>query len=134
MVLGTSRGPRSPTTPAWVPNVIACPICGGETSVSETRATFGATCLRRRRRCVKLACTGRITTIEVPVPHTFGINRRVSTGVKAPENWVVIPRHKLEALSRAAAELAVTPGIGQVQLSEDVGTEDRVEPKEPDAE
>jgi hypothetical protein len=43
-----------------------CPICGNQTRVSETRSLPAG--LRRRRRCVKLDCAGRMTTLELVVP------------------------------------------------------------------
>jgi len=45
--------------------MIACPICGGRTSVVETRTTGAGT--RRRRICMAAGCTGKVTTIEVVV-------------------------------------------------------------------
>ncbi len=48
------------------PKMIACPICGGRTSVVETRTTGAST--RRRRICMAAGCSGKVTTVEVVVP------------------------------------------------------------------
>lgn len=45
--------------------MIACPICGARTSVTETRATAAGA--RRRRSCTITSCAGRLTTVEVVV-------------------------------------------------------------------
>jgi len=45
--------------------VIACPLCGRTTSVTETRPAGGG--LRRRRKCTDISCAGRVTTVEVTV-------------------------------------------------------------------
>lgn len=46
--------------------VIACPLCGADTTVAETRSVSNAA--RRRRACTDPACPGRVTTIELTVP------------------------------------------------------------------
>lgn len=46
--------------------MIACPLCGAKTRVTETRVT--ATSARRRRACCAPACAGKVTTVEVIVP------------------------------------------------------------------
>lgn len=46
--------------------MISCPLCGAKTRVTETRAT--ATSARRRRVCLDLVCTGKVTTVELVVP------------------------------------------------------------------
>lgn len=46
-----------------------CPVCSKKTNVSETRKAPGG--LRRRRRCVDLACEGRVTTLELEAPATL---------------------------------------------------------------
>lgn len=45
--------------------MIACPVCGSETSVLETRAS--PEYARRRRRCKKVGCGTKVTTVEVIV-------------------------------------------------------------------
>jgi len=72
--------------------MIACPACGAETRVMETRATgYGA---RRRRICTDVACGGRVTTLEVAV-QTDDDERR---------NWdgplVLVPASDVEELRR----------------------------------
>lgn len=48
--------------------MIACPVCGLETQVHETRSRPGS--VRRRRRCVSVTCKGRLTTVELVVSET----------------------------------------------------------------
>lgn len=45
--------------------MIACPRCGRDTHVSETRSSSNA--VRRRRICVDVSCGTRVTTLELPV-------------------------------------------------------------------
>lgn len=71
---------------------ILCPVCGGETSVSETRASDGQ--VRRRRKCGVPGCGGRVTTIEMPV---YG-NRH---GIKLTGDVVMIPKGAIEHLRAA---------------------------------
>jgi transcriptional regulator NrdR family protein len=46
--------------------VIACPTCGRDSTVYETRSVQGGS--RRRRICSDVGCGKRFTTIEVAVP------------------------------------------------------------------
>ena len=46
--------------------MIPCPLCGAKTRVVETRVT--GTSARRRRGCSVVACSGKVTTVEVVVP------------------------------------------------------------------
>jgi transcriptional regulator NrdR family protein len=61
----------------------ACPLCGGETGVLETRN--GVNHIRRRRRCLANGCSGRLTTVEIEHP-----------GVGKSDDLVVVPRDELE--------------------------------------
>ncbi len=72
--------------------MIACPLCSGPTIVVETRAVGDGA--RRRRKCAKETCAGRITTLEVIV------TRRHARG-----RGVLIPRRVLAQLQRLIAAL-----------------------------
>ena len=72
---------------------IACPKCGGETEVTETRKCDGG--LRRNRRCESATCDGRLTTYEVPAPpHKAAWRGATSCPL------VLVERDKLEELER----------------------------------
>jgi len=47
--------------------VILCPLCGTKTRVLKTRAA--GTNTLRRRGCTAGECSGKVTTVEVVVPH-----------------------------------------------------------------
>jgi transcriptional regulator NrdR family protein len=78
---------------------IRCLLCGSDTSVMETRQNRGS--LRRRRRCLRDGCLGRLTTVEVMVPQ---YSKKVITSelVAMPshdaEHMEVVPRHLMQAL------------------------------------
>jgi transcriptional regulator NrdR family protein len=76
--------------------VIYCPTCGGETVVTETRAT--RTYARRRRICKAAACRLKITTLEAITP----------TGGHA-SSLVMIKRQDLEAMRRLVERMSSTP-------------------------
>ena len=84
--------------------MIACPVCEGKTRVVETRATN--TGLRRRRYCLNPACTGRVSTIELPVEFVGGHGQYKA----ADGDLVVISRRRLDEFQRdvavSAADLA----------------------------
>lgn len=72
----------------------ACPVCGSATGVQETRANPSG--LRRRRRCVRTACDGRITTIEVP---------HAGKWTRVDQRLVLVPVAELDALIALAGSL-----------------------------
>lgn len=69
-----------------------CPICGAATHVTETRASGEN--IRRRRRCQRLTCSGRLTTIEIVVP-----TRESSI------DYVLVSRDKLRAVAGHLADV-----------------------------
>jgi transcriptional regulator NrdR family protein len=74
--------------------MIACPLCGSDTTVNETRATpYGA---RRRRRCRQVSCGGRVTTIEVP---------HAGRWTRIDQRLVLVPAAELDKLFAMAASL-----------------------------
>jgi transcriptional regulator NrdR family protein len=78
---------------------IRCPSCGSDTSVCETRQNRGS--LRRRRRCLRAECKGRLTTIEMPVP---AYSKRVLTTeldmVLVPTSMEMVPRDLMRMLRK----------------------------------
>lgn len=70
--------------------MIACPKCGSDTQVTETRNVASGT--RRRRRCTNANCLFRVTTAELilPVP-----------GRGAPRDPVIVSRQALAELARS---------------------------------
>lgn len=85
-----------PAAPVRAVGSIFCPVCGGETSVTETRSYDGQ--IRRRRRCDAPGCGGRITTIEMAV---YGTRR----GVKLVGDTIMIKRALLDNLRTARDEI-----------------------------
>lgn len=77
--------------------MIACPICGRVTAVSETRQTGGGS--RRRRKCTDLACSGRVTTVEVVVDGFQGANE-IADG-----HAVLVSRRTIAQLKRIVSAL-----------------------------
>lgn len=67
--------------------VIACPVCGSDTTVTETRSTKHG--LRRRRHCLVEACGGRLTTLESVVD---------SAQLRAAGRLVLVPLSALDSL------------------------------------
>lgn len=82
------------------PTTIACPTCGGDTRVSETRSTNQG--VRRRRHCLSRECGGRLTTIEFPSP-----DLRRWAGKKV----VLVPIEELDNLATLVASLRPAPEI-----------------------
>lgn len=72
--------------------MIACPKCGGTTSVTETRTA--GTNVRRRRRC---GCGHRVTTVEVIVGDEPAKRSRSTVDL------VAVARPEIEAIRDAAA-------------------------------
>jgi transcriptional regulator NrdR family protein len=80
--------------------MIACPLCGLETAVIETRRTGGAA--RRRRKCTDPSCAGRVTTVEVVVDRFHGATEL------ANGRSIIVSRRALAKLQRAVAALGGT--------------------------
>ncbi len=78
--------------------MIACPVCGGETEVTETRTAGNAS--RRRRRCVVRACEGRVTTYEIPIADPQSV---AAIGIGG--GVVIVPRRWLEKLETRLARI-----------------------------
>jgi transcriptional regulator NrdR family protein len=77
--------------------MIVCPICGLATAVVETRATGSGA--RRRRKCTDLACTGRVTTVEIVVSELQSANEF------ADGRALLVSRKMIIRLQRAVAAL-----------------------------
>jgi transcriptional regulator NrdR family protein len=75
--------------------MIACPICGGKTMVAETRDVGAQT--RRRRRCVRVSCGGKLTTVEVVV--------RVRQGSHALADLVLVSSSQIAQLRALVAAM-----------------------------
>lgn len=78
--------------------MIACPVCGSETRVTDTRVV-NPTCSRRRRVCTARTCPGKITTYEMPLSAESG---------RAMKDSVLVPKRDIEALRVLVASLATT--------------------------
>jgi len=76
--------------------MIACPSCGTQTGVRETRAVDGG--IRRRRLCPK--CGHRLTTIEAVVARS---------GARPGGDVVVVSRKKLRELGDLVATILPGP-------------------------
>ena len=77
--------------------MIACPLCGRTTTVTETRPAGGG--LRRRRKCTDLSCAGRVTTVEVTVDQ---LQRAADL---AEGRAVIVSRKALAQLQKLLASL-----------------------------
>lgn len=95
--------------------MIACPICGGDTQVTETRdSPSGA---RRRRRCRSSVCDGLVTTLEV----VMDVPDRCAGGL------ALVPRSKLKAIADLIASFMPRLAVSSEQSS-CVSPEDRAIP------
>lgn len=80
--------------------MIACPRCGKETAVKETRATRGGA--KRRRHCTDRQCSGRCTTLEMVVAGESGLEAQIAG------TWALVRVDKLEsALGLVSAALGM---------------------------
>ena len=70
-----------------VSNKLACPVCGADTMVAETRVNPAG--LRRRRHCTKDECGGRLTTVEIPMGER---------ALRTDEPLVLVPLSVLDGL------------------------------------
>lgn len=68
--------------------MIACPSCGADSAVYETRATPGGA--RRRRVCKDAACGQKFSTIELPL----GVPTRDAT----QDHVVAVPKAYLDKM------------------------------------
>lgn len=84
--------------------MIACPRCGGSTSVTETRTN--GTNVRRRRRC---GCGHRVTTVEILIP---------DGPRQATVDLVAVPRTSLQAIA-AVAQRALGSAVAMPNVTED---------------
>lgn len=81
--------------------MIACPTCGADTTVIETRDTGQYT--RRRRACTK-ACTIRLTTVEMVIAATD----KTAGGLLRPMlDMTLIRRRDLEKIFQLAGDALV---------------------------
>jgi transcriptional regulator NrdR family protein len=80
--------------------MIACPLCGRTTSVTETRPAGSG--LLRRRKCTDLSCAGRVTTVEV----TVDLLQRAAD--LAEGRAVIVPRKVIAQLQKLLTSLGVT--------------------------
>ena len=71
--------------------MIACPSCGADSKVIETRKV-AVDQARRRRRCCSMACGKKFTTVELPVE---GPDKQHQKGIVA-----TIARRDLEEIAR----------------------------------
>lgn len=91
---------------------IRCPLCDMDTFVAETRQNRGS--IRRRRRCLRDGCAGRMTTVEMPAP-VMGNRPAVTTELVAVPSTdavdvVIVPRHLIDTLRKLLEATAVVPG------------------------
>lgn len=82
--------------------MIACPTCGGPTTVTETRDA--PSYVRRRRACLSVACGAKVTTAEC----VLGDPRRSNGG-----QLVLVPERLLQDLRVLTDRLALA---GQATL------------------
>ena len=75
--------------------MIACPLCGAKTRVTETRVT--ATNARRRRSRVAPECSGKVTTVEIVV--------REGHAFPFAKGCVVVPAKQIAKLREIVATL-----------------------------
>ena len=55
-------------------NSFLCPLCGGGTTVTDTRPNRSINAVRRRRACLEAICGHRFTTMEVAYTVTTGVD------------------------------------------------------------
>lgn len=86
--------------------MIACPLCGDETRVTETRSYDQYT--RRRRECTRADCRGRVTTAEIVIALDDGRHKPLG-------DVILMPRRDVdELLEKLCAALAVRYGSATV--------------------
>lgn len=93
--------------------MIACPACGADTGVVETRRN--GTFARRRRRCVSTQCGHRITTMELIVPNP--------TRHSSNNDFVVVRRAWLSELQEIVGVLVAAPTVSDDPGDPEPGTE-----------
>lgn len=81
--------------------MIACPLCGGDTKVVETRKTKSGA--RRRRRCDHVGCPGKVTTLEV----VMGASDRRAGAL------ILVPRDTLVTMAQTMSKLIAECLSGQ---------------------
>lgn len=74
---------------------ILCPLCGCDTEVIETRRNLKS--LRRRRKCRNVACTGKVTTVELALPNKRATERTT--------DFALMPRTAVVGVVRALRDL-----------------------------
>lgn len=81
---------------------ISCPICGGKTTVKDSRPGAENT-IRRRRYCMKSGCGERFTTYEI-LGATIGIGRgRLALAEDIPARLQAVE----ESLSKIKADCSL---------------------------
>jgi hypothetical protein len=98
-----------------LPDGSLCPLCGGKSTVADSR-TFGGP-LRRRRKCLTPACGRRWSTYEVPVEMLSlsdgGVYERCRRALIAVERAQAELVEALASMRSAAASMgAVAPANG----------------------
>jgi transcriptional regulator NrdR family protein len=75
--------------------MIACPVCGGSTRVTETRVVND--CARRRRHCNTEGCGGRVTTMEMPI----------ASASRYSHDVVIVRKHDVDEILRIVQGMRV---------------------------
>ena len=89
--------------------MIACPTCGMNTTVIETRES--STYIRRRRRCVGVKCGARVTTAEFVLP--FPLKRPIA------DDLVIVRRGWLDKLKEIVGVIVADPSIFSSEPGDD---------------
>ncbi len=88
--------------------MINCPKCGSPTTVTETRDTKAGS--RRRRRCMKIACDYRLTTVEIVIHGGGKLPRDHSTPIG---NVALVSTSKLDKLERLVTAIRGSERVPQ---------------------